>query len=73
MKKLLLVAAFGAAGFMSAKGTVDNVPQATHDVEWCGTVTYMTSCGLPIQDSYCTSWGEACLMESIAMFNEYFC
>ncbi len=33
MKKLLSVAAFGAAGFMSAKGTVDNVPQATHYFE----------------------------------------
>lgn len=73
MKKLLLVAAFGVAGVMSAKGNVDNVPQAAHDVEWCGTVTFMTSCGFPIQDSYCTSWGVNCLIESINAFNEYFC
>lgn len=73
MKKLLLVATITVAGFASAKGNVENSLKVKKNVEWCGTVTYVTSCGLPIQDSYCTSWGEACLMESAALLDEYFC
>lgn len=73
MKKLLLVATICVAGFANAKSNVENTSKAINDVEWCGTVTYMTSCGFPIQDSYCTSWGVSCLIESINAFNEYFC
>ncbi|MFS4472234.1 hypothetical protein [Chryseobacterium sp. T20] len=75
MKKLILLAAFGAAGLVSAKESVLNAKEKNDQkaVEWCGTVTYHTSCGLPIQDSYCTSWGEQCLMDNMALLDEYFC
>ena len=43
------------------------------DEEWCGTVTYQTSCGFPIQDSYCTSWGTNCLDQAADAFDEFFC
>ncbi|GEN74067.1 hypothetical protein [Chryseobacterium lathyri] len=71
MKKLILVAALGVAGLASAKGNVKKMDLKA--VEWCGTVTYQTSCGFPIQDSYCTSWGQQCLMDNMALLDEYFC
>lgn len=71
MKKVILLAAFGTAGILSAKETVKAMDLTAF--EWCGTVTYQTSCGLPIQDSYCTSWGQQCLMDNYALLDEYFC
>ena len=82
MKKLLLLAAFGVAGIMNAKTIAishddisfsDTSVSVFEESEWCGTVTFMTSCGLPIEDSYCTSWGEACLIESWNVLDEYYC
>lgn len=71
MKKAILLIAFGFAGILSAKEKA--VKKETKTYEWCGTVTYHTSCGLPIQDSYCTSWGQQCLIDNMALLDEYFC
>lgn len=81
MKKLLFVAALGVAGLMSANvnplktETSKEVEKTVklEEVEWCGTVKYMTSCGLPGYDSWCTSDGEECLLKAYDMFEEYYC
>jgi len=72
MKKIILVAALGVAGIVSAKTSVEKKVIKEKE-EWCGTITIMTSCGLPIQDSYCTSWGVKCLMDNANLLDEYFC
>ena len=69
MKKVFLLAAFGVAGMMSA----NNISSKEISDEWCGTVTYQTSCGFSIEDSYCTRGGQNCLEQSLELFDEYFC
>lgn len=62
MKKIFLVAAFGAAGLMSAKGNVENnfKSQESQDVKFkfqlCGVmVTYFNSAGEPTGQTWFTS------------------
>lgn len=63
---------FSAAG---NNVTIDDGMLATDELqsEWCGTVTYYTSCGFPIQDSYCSSWGTQCLIEAWDALDQYYC
>lgn len=85
MKKMLLVAALGVAGLVSANQVsyergfdepVTQVAESSEELlvdEWCGTVSYPTSCGFIGYDSWCSSWGIHCLMEASDMFEEYYC
>lgn len=82
MKKVLFVAALGVAGLMSANVSplngetskeIEKTSKLEEQQEWCGTVKYITSCGLPGYDSWCTSDGEECLMKTQEMFEDYYC
>lgn len=62
MKKIILLAAFGVAGLVSAKTSeivekveVVNTDNSTKEtvIDNCYTVTYVLSCGDRILDSYC--------------------
>ena len=84
MKKLFFIAALGVAGMMSASNGSIQDSNSSDDIALessasdsstgCYTITYITSCGFPIQDSWCTGWGPECsIMNTWEMFDDYFC
>ncbi|KMQ69224.1 hypothetical protein ACM39_03745 [Chryseobacterium sp. FH2] len=80
MKKILLAAAFGVAGIVSAKDAVKNEfgkkaqSENLKKTEFCikptkkiiSNIKVMTSCGLPAYITWDTDWGIECLMSDAA-------
>lgn len=78
MKKILLVAALGVAGIMSANTPIENSSEPNFEleevkVEWCGTIMYSLSCGIKAGDSWCESWGDGCITTSYNTLNYLYC
>ncbi|SDL98419.1 hypothetical protein [Chryseobacterium taihuense] len=78
MKKILLIAAFGVTGLVSAKDNKKTVEKSESKKEvvnlketkelkrWIANIKVITSCGLPAYISWDTDWGIDCLMSDAA-------
>ncbi|MDQ1857501.1 hypothetical protein [Chryseobacterium sp. WLY505] len=83
MKKIILLAAFGAAGLINAKSMlmlnsnfkVTEIREKENKVKafGCIQVFVQTSCGLNSYTTWCSEWGTECLMSDAEAVEQINC